>query len=80
MISFFEVVKRALNGPYYAEQDFAMKVVVPKLREVVAKYDIRYDPENPVPDDDKLADDVFQAGLELYTETGCYYTDTSRVR
>jgi methylamine--corrinoid protein Co-methyltransferase len=79
MISFFEVVKRALNGPYYAEQDFAMKVVVPKLREVVAKYDIRYDPENPVPDDDKLADDVFQAGLELCAEAGCYCTSTSRV-
>ncbi len=79
MISFFEIVKRALNGPYYAEQDFAMKVVVPKLREVVAKYDIRYDAENPVPDDDKLADDVFQAGLELYTATGTYCTDTSRV-
>ncbi len=79
MISFFEIVKRALNGPYYAEQDFAMKVVVPKLREVVAKYDIRYDPETPVPDDDKLADDVFQAGLELCAEAGCYCTSTSRV-
>ena len=79
MISFFEVIKRAINGPYYSEQDFAMKVVVPKLREVVAKYDIRYDPENPVPSDDKLADDVFQAGLELCAHTGAYCNDTSRV-
>ena len=79
MISFFEVIKRALNGSYYSEQDFAMKVVVPKLRELVAKYDIRYDPENPVPSDDKLADDVWQAGLELSIHTGAYCTDTSRV-
>ena len=79
MISFFEVIRRALNGPYYSEQDFAMKVVVPKLREVVKKYDIRYDPENPVPDDDQLADRVFQAGVELCAETGCYCSDTSRV-
>ena len=79
MVNFFEVIRRALNGPYHTETDFAMKVVVPKLREVVEKYDIRYDAENPVPDDDQLADDVFQAGLELCAATGCYCTSTSRV-
>jgi methylamine--corrinoid protein Co-methyltransferase len=79
MIDFFEIVKRALNGPYYAEKDFDLKVMVPKLRELVKKYDIRYDPDDPIPNDDKLADDVFQAALELVIETGCYCTDTSRV-
>ena len=63
MISFFEIVERALNGPYYSEKDFDMKIMVPKVRVIVKKYDIRYDPETPIPDDDKLADDVFQAGL-----------------
>ena len=48
MISFFEVIKRALNGPYCAEEDFDMGLFVPKLREVVEKYDIRYDPDNPM--------------------------------
>ncbi len=79
MITFFEVIRRALNGPYCSEKDFAMKVVVPKLREVVKKYDIHYDPDNPVPDDDQLADRVFQAGLELCVEAGAYCTDTSRI-
>jgi len=79
MISFFEVIRRALNGPYYSERDFDMKVVVPKLRAVVKKYGIRFDPENAIPNDDKLADDVFQAALELCAETGVYCTDTSRV-
>jgi len=79
MVNFFEVIRRALNGRYYTETDFAMKVVVPKLREVLEKYDIRYDAENPVPDDDDLADRLFQAGLELCAETGCYCTSTSRV-
>jgi methylamine---corrinoid protein Co-methyltransferase len=79
MIDFFEVIRRALNGPYYSERDFDMKVVVPKLRQVVKKYDIRFDPQNPIANDDKLADDVFQAALELCEETGCYCTDTSRV-
>jgi methylamine---corrinoid protein Co-methyltransferase len=79
MIPFFEVIKRALNGPYYSEHDFDMKVVVPKLRAIVKKYGIRFDPENPIANDDKLADDVFQAALELCVETGTYCTDTSRV-
>ncbi len=79
MINFFEIVKRALNGPYYSEKDFDMQVMVPKIREIVKKYDIRYDPETPIPNDDKLADDVFQAGLELFSEVGTYCTDTSRV-
>lgn len=79
MINFFEVIRRALNGPYYTERDYDLKVMVPKLRELVKKYDIRYDPENPVPNDDKLADDVFQAAVELAAATGCYCTDTSRV-
>ncbi len=79
MISFLEVIKRALTGPYCTEEDFDMGVFVPKLREVVKKYDIRYDPDNPIPDDDKLADDVFQAALELYSQVGAYCSDTSRI-
>jgi len=79
MLDFFEVIRRALNGPYYSEHDFDMKVVVPKLRQVVKKYGIRWDGQTPIPNDDKLADDVFQAALELCAETGAYCTDTSRV-
>jgi len=79
MISFFDIIKRALTGPYYTEEEFDLQVLVPKMREVVKKYDIRYDPQTPLPSDDKLADDVFQAALEFYTEVGTYCTDTGRV-
>ena len=79
MVSFFEVIKRALNGPYYTEKDFDLKVMVPKLRGVLKKYDIRYDPSDPISIDDQLADNVFQAGLELCVETGVYCTDTQRL-
>jgi len=79
MIDFFEVIKRGLNGPYYSEQDFTLKILVPKLRAVTKKYGIRCDPSTPIPSDDKLADDVFHAGVELAAEVGCYCKDTSRV-
>ena len=79
MIGFFEVIRRAQNGPYCTEQDFAMKILVPKLRALIQEYDVRYDPETPVPSDDSLADRVWQAGVELCAQVGCYCTDTSRI-
>ncbi len=50
-----------------------------KLRETVNKYGIKYDPENPIPQDDQLADNVFAAGLEFYEKVGSYCVDTLRV-
>jgi len=79
MVDFFEVIRRALNGPYYAEDDFIMRLLVPQLRDVVKGYDISHDPHNPVPDDDRLADAVFQAGKDLFTRVGVFCPDTSRV-
>lgn len=79
MISFFEVIKRALSGPYCTPDDFAMRIMVPKLKATVKKYDIKWDRETLVPDDGQLADRLFDAGLELFTEVGVYCTDTSRV-
>jgi methylamine--corrinoid protein Co-methyltransferase len=79
MISFLEVIDRAMTGKYCKEQDFAMKALVPKLAEVVDKYGIRYDHDTPVPSDDDLADRVFEAGFELYRDVGLYCPDSQRV-
>jgi len=45
MVSFMEVINRALTGPYFSEKDYNLKVFVPRLRELVKKYEIIYDPE-----------------------------------
>jgi len=79
MVSFIEVINRALRGPYHSEKDYNLKVFVPKLKEVVKKYEIKYDAENPVPSDDDLADRVFRAGVELYANVGTYCVDTGRI-
>jgi methylamine--corrinoid protein Co-methyltransferase len=78
MISFYEVIDRAMTGRYCGEGEFDMKVVVPKIHEVVSKYKIQYDPDNPVCTDDDLADRVFQAGFELFRDVGMYCPDTER--
>jgi methylamine--corrinoid protein Co-methyltransferase len=49
-----------------------------KLRELVAKYEIKYDPEEFIVGD-QTADAVFQAGVELLAEIGLYHIDTQRV-
>ena len=79
MVSFMEIIDRALKGPYYSEKDFDLKVFVPKLREVIKKYEIKYDPENPIPSDNDFADRVFKAGVEFYTNVGTYCIDTERI-
>ena len=47
MLSFSEVVYRALNGPICTERDFDLDIFVPNLRKVLKKYDIKYDPQSP---------------------------------
>jgi len=79
MVNFMEIIDRALKGPFYSEKDFDLKVFVLKLREMVKKYEIKYDPENPIPSDNDLADRVFKAGVEFYTNVGTYCVDTERI-
>ena len=78
MISFATVVERAFTGPICSERDFDLEFLVPNLRKVVDKYGIKYDPQNPVPADDDLADRVWEAAMEFLCETGVYCTDTER--
>ena len=63
MIDFLDVCERADTGPLMTERDFELRVFIPKLREVVDEYGIRYDSETPVPVDDVAADRVYQASV-----------------
>lgn len=79
MISFLEVLERATTGPMMSAKEYDMKVFIPKVREVVKRYDITFDPDTPCPCDDALADRIYEAGVALYAEVGTYCTDTERV-
>ena len=79
MISFTEVIDRAMTGPLMPEKEYDLKVFVPKLRQILKKYEIRHDPEVVVPSDDEFADRMFEAGVELYKEVGTYCIDTNRI-
>jgi len=79
MVTFLDVVERSLTGKPCSEREYDLKIFSTKLMEKVKEYDIRYDPENLVPSDNSLADDVFKAALDFYCEVGTYCKDTERI-
>jgi len=75
---FWDVVKNIEKGKVCLENDFDVKLLMPALREVVKAHDIRYDPELVIPADNGLADNIYEAALELYLKVGTYVTDVRR--
>lgn len=77
MIPIIEFQKRSLTGPVMKADEFDLEFSA-KLRELVAKYGIKYNREEVVVDD-ATADAVFKAGVELLADVGLYHLDTERV-
>ena len=79
MVNFNEVAIRAETGPMMAEQDFDMNKVARKAAELRKEIDFKFDPKEIVNTDMSLADELWEAGLKLFLETGVYSTRTRRV-
>ncbi len=78
MISISEICRRAQTGSTMKAETFDLDVVFANARKLCEKYKIVYDPKNPVPSDDDLADRTFKAAVDFVVEVGIYCTDTSR--
>ncbi len=74
----WEIMGRANTGPFCEDDEFLYKIFMPKMKGVIEKYGIKYDPDNPVPADDDLADRVWQAAVEFFLEVGVLNVDTHR--
>jgi len=72
------VLHKAETGPIVLEKDFDKRILIPNIKRVVKEYDIKYDPNNPVPSDDSLAKDVWNAAVDLFLTVGTYCTTTQR--
>ncbi len=66
-----------MTGPVMKENEFAM-AFSRKMREVVAASGIKFDPEK-ILIDDRTADAVYAAAIELLAGVGLYNADTQRV-
>jgi len=79
MVQILDVMQKALEGKPLSENDYQLRRFSPKVQEKVKEYKIKYDPENPVPSDNSLADDMFEAAFELMADVGAYCMTTGRV-
>jgi len=72
------VLDKAETGPYVDPEDFDQVFIQKNVKELISKYDISWGDRIFVPDDDQLADRVFEAGLELALAAGVYCLDSHR--
>lgn len=77
MIPIIDFQERSLTGPVMKADDFDLALSM-KIRELIAKYDIKYKPDQLIVDDD-TADAVFNAGVDLLADMGIYHIGTQRV-
>ncbi|MHC4748783.1 MAG: monomethylamine:corrinoid methyltransferase [Planctomycetota bacterium] len=79
MIDLLQICNRAQQGRMVSEESFDLDCLYATLTHLVRKYDIKYDPDNPVPSDDGLADKIFDAAVDFFTECGVYIRSTKTV-
>ncbi len=72
-----EIVNRSENGPFMKEAAYDM-ALARKTAELVKKHRIKFNPQVLVPNDDEMADRLYQAGVDLFIEMGVYNQSTER--
>ena len=78
-VGVFESYARATTGERISEKDWDMKIVYKTASKLKEKYGIKMDKTKMVPTDEKLINNLFQAGLEMLVECGVYCMDTGRI-
>jgi len=74
-----EIYDKAQVGSPCKMMDFDARILPKKLAELVKEHEIRYDPGHPVPSDNSLADDVYEAGLRLFLDAGILCIDSEKL-
>ena len=78
MQSMYKYLKYAIEGEKKSEKKHDMDVFK-KSEELASKYNIHYDGTSFIPEEEEIADAVFEAGIELLHSVGVYCTSTGRV-
>jgi len=74
----WEMLARSKRGPIIEEKQFDLSIFK-KAQELQKKYDIKYNPEEPLDVTGELADRIYQAGFEFFLDIGTYCVNTHRV-
>ena len=78
-MNFQEIAKRSETGRLTESKDFLMKAVAANAMRLTKEYDIAWDGKTFINTDDEMADRCFQAGKELFINTGLYSMNSRRV-
>jgi len=79
MAGLLEICERAQQGPMVSEESFDLDYLYGTLTRLIKKYDIKYDPDNPIPSNDALADKIFDAAVDFFAECGIYFRSTKTI-
>ena len=74
-----DVYDRFVKGKKVKVEDWDYKVIPENLTALKEKYNIKFEPDQIVPEDKDLCNRLFQAGLEMLVTTGYYCQDLGRV-
>jgi methylamine--corrinoid protein Co-methyltransferase len=73
-----DILDRSLSGPLCDEQEYDLKFIAEGVAKVVKKYQIEFNKDQILQQDDDMIDRVWQAAVELFEYTGVYHTNTGR--
>ena len=75
----WDILDRTTTGPIMREEEFETELFPTMMADIVARHGIKCDPDEPIMSDPEMADEIFQAGVELLLEVGLYCKDTRRI-
>lgn len=76
---FLDVIDRTYSGPMVDEEEFDLQYVAGGVQRVLQKYNIRFNKDHIIQQDDALIDRAFEAGLDFLLECGVYNRSTGRI-
>jgi len=79
MPTLFDFMDRATSGPLIAENDFNLNILIPNIRQTLRDHEIHYNPKDPLPSEDELADRLYEAAISFLVDCGIYCDATNRI-
>jgi methylamine--corrinoid protein Co-methyltransferase len=76
---FLDVIDRTYSGALVDEEEFDLKFVAMGAQRVLKKYNIKFNKDTIIQQDDALIDRAFEAGLDFLVECGVYNRSTGRL-
>ena len=79
MLNYLDILDRANDGPYVAEENWDLDKIAMTTKRLVKKYKLDWDKNELVTDDASLSEAIYKAGYELAVEVGAYSRSTERI-